>query len=341
MNLFSAWIISLWRNPLWGLNMRFPFATKSPEDATTFSKWSVAATVIVSMSEYQPPYLTQQTHQDHRTTFWNLIQKEKKSPISNLFAMFVDLQKLDYCFKLSHLYKTAILNMSLVWIIVQQDLSTLPSSNIGWRGVPVIRRLVFRWASSRLGRPRIGTRLSLHTSTVAEVIKRITLRPDLPTADSRAHACLIVRLGLSLVSRKNISLWGSDSSRISSNWDKSGRNIFSTPNLGQLYCNCWISSFCLPTLYCKGFCNVLWIISGIVGNCRLFLSIFWILVNKPQSEHFNPGNIIEDLQKVCYNEVCKKQVAYEMRWNNFIQKEKEFKNLYFDLIKSHFCPALT
>ena len=52
---------------------------------------------------------------------------------------------------------------------------------------------------------------------------------------------------------------------------------------------------------------------------------------------------MEYLQKVCYNEVCQKQVAYEMSWNNFIQKEKEYKNLesvvicclYFDLIKSH------
>ena len=84
------------------------------------------------------PNTTQQTYQD------KIIKDFRKKEKIQSFCHVCEYAKGGILFKLSHLYKTAILNISLVWIIVQQDLSTLPSSNIGWRGVPVIRRLVFR-----------------------------------------------------------------------------------------------------------------------------------------------------------------------------------------------------
>ena len=65
MYLSSALASNNLRNPLPGEKMRLPLATKSPEEATTFSRWSEGATVIVSMSEYHPPYLTYRVRIQH------------------------------------------------------------------------------------------------------------------------------------------------------------------------------------------------------------------------------------------------------------------------------------
>ena len=49
--------MSWWRKPFLALKIRLPLPMKSPDEATTFSRWFVLATVMVSMSVYHPPYL--------------------------------------------------------------------------------------------------------------------------------------------------------------------------------------------------------------------------------------------------------------------------------------------